>query len=142
MTKAQKIALLLLRLTLGGLFLYAGVSKILDSTWTAAGFLAGAKTFPELYAWFALPENLGWVNLTNEWGLTLLGISLIIGLWVRWTALGGIVLMALYYFPSLQFPYAGEHGFIVDEHLIYSAGLLVLSVFRGGRYFGLDGRGR
>jgi thiosulfate dehydrogenase [quinone] large subunit len=138
--KLQKFSLTFLRVALGGFFLYAGVSKILNSEWSAAGFLTNAKTFPELYAWFALPANIAWVNIANEWGLALIGVSLIIGLWVKWSSLGGIALMALYYFPSLDFPYAGEHAFIIDDHIIYIAALLTLLIFKAGRFWGLDGR--
>lgn len=115
-----------LRLTLGWLFLYAGISKITDPNWSAEGFLKGAKTLPQLYSWFALPTNIGWVNFLNEWGLTLLGISLILGLAIRWSTYLGVLLMILYYLPGLQFPYA-EHGFLVDEHIIF---ILVLCLIK------------
>lgn len=140
MSKLQKFALTLLRVFLGSFFLYAGVSKIINPEWSAAGFLSNAATFPDLYAWFALPQNIAWVNLANEWGLALIGVSLIIGLWVKWSSLAGIAMMALYYFPSLDFPYAGEHAFIIDDHLIYIAAFLVLLIFKAGRHWGLDGR--
>ncbi len=128
----------LLRLTLGWLFLYAGLVKILDDKWSAAGYLKGAKTFPELYAWLALPQNIGWVNLLNEWGLTLIGVSLILGIMVRFSSIAGIALMLLYYFPALNFPYVGEHAYIVDEHIIYMAAFLVLYAVRAGEYLGVD----
>jgi len=142
MTGLQKFSLVLLRLALGWLFLYAGVTKIINPDWSAAGYLANAKTFPELYAWLALPANLPWVNLLNEWGLTLIGLSLLVGLWVRWSALVGIGLMILYYLPVLNFPLAGEHSLLVDDHVIYALGLLTLIAFRAGHQWGLDGRFR
>src|SRR3989344_7701960 len=101
------IALLALRLSLGWVFFYSGIIKIFDAEWTAAGYLAGAKTFPALFQWFALPANIGWVNFMNEWGLTLVGLALITGLFVRYASLGGILIMVLYYLPILQFPYVG-----------------------------------
>lgn len=142
MSVFQKYSLVLLRLALGWIFLYAGIIKVMDKGWSAAGFLAGAKTFPEFYAWFALPSNIAWVNLINEWGLILIGVSLIIGLWTRWSSLAGIVLMILYYLPGLNFPYVGEHSLLVDEHIIYILGLAIILAFRAGRYFGLDNRYR
>ena len=39
----QKISLFFLRVFLGGLFFYAGITKVLDPSWTAAGYLKGAK---------------------------------------------------------------------------------------------------
>ncbi len=139
-TKSMKYSVLLLRLSFGFYFLYAGVSKIMNEAWSAQGFLLNAQTFPEVYAWLASPQNIGWVNFLNEWGLTLIGISLILGVFVRWSTIAGILLMALYYFPSLSFPYAGDHGYIVDDHIIFIAGLLVLYASKAGRVWGVDGK--
>ncbi len=50
----------------------------------------------------------------------------------------GVVLMLLYYFTALDFPYPNAHALLVDEHIIYSAGLLVLASFRAGRVWGLE----
>ncbi|HEY4489894.1 MAG TPA: DoxX family membrane protein [Candidatus Paceibacterota bacterium] len=136
----MKYSLLLLRLSLGFYFAYAGLSKILNPEWTAAGFLKGAQTFKSLYAWFALPANIGWVNFINEWGLLVVGVLLILGFWVRYASIAGIVFMALYYFPSLNFPLAGEHAYIIDEHIIYITALLTLIAGQAGNYLGLDGR--
>jgi len=142
LSKLQKNLLVLLRLALGWIFLYAGIVKVMDPKWSAAGFLKTAKILPELYTWFGLPTNLPWVNLLNEWGLLLLGVSLILGLWVRWSAFLGVVLMILYYLPQVNFPYVGANSLLVDEHIIYIIGLLILIFFRAGYYYGLDGRYR
>ena len=118
---------------------YAGITNILGPAWTSAGYLGAAKTFPGFYSWFASPANIGWVNFLNEWGLTLIGISLILGLGVRLSSILGVSLMLLYYFPVLEFPKV-EHGLIVDDHIIYAAILLFLAAVRAGRYYGLDKR--
>ncbi|MBI1998963.1 MAG: DoxX family protein [Parcubacteria group bacterium] len=133
------IALLALRLSLGWLFFYSGIIKIFDADWTAAGYLAGAKTFPALFQWFAVPANIGWVNFVNEWGLALVGLLLITGLFVRYASIAGIVLMALYYLPVLAFPYPNAHSFIVDEHIIYILVLLFFVFSGAGTVYGLDG---
>ncbi|MDP3771027.1 MAG: DoxX family membrane protein, partial [bacterium] len=114
--------LILLRITMGWLFFYAGITKVLDPAWSAAGYLRGAKTFTSLYQWFASSGNIGWVNFVNEWGLTLLGISLILGIGVRLSSVLGVALMLLYYFPILEFPRVG-HGYLVDEHVVYAFAL-------------------
>ena len=138
MTQFQKISLFFLRVSLGWMFLYAGVTKILDPAWSAAGYLKGAKTFAGLYQWLAQPEIIPFVNFINEWGLTLLGASLILGVFVRLSAVLGAVLMAMYYFPILQFPYPNAHAYIIDEHVIYAAALLFLAAIRAGRVWGLE----
>jgi thiosulfate dehydrogenase [quinone] large subunit len=129
--------LLVVRLAVGWFFFYAGITKILDPAWSAKGYLMGAKTFSGFYGWLASPANIGWVNFLNEWGLTLIGLSLILGLGVRLGSLLGALLMLLYYFPVLEFPKV-EHGFIVDDHIIYAAILLFFAAIRAGRYYGLD----
>ena len=142
MNKQQKLALLASRLSLGWLFLYAGITKITDSNWSAAGYLQNAKSFTSLFQWFANESNLGWVNFVNEWGLALVGLSLILGFWVRWSSLAGIGLMVLYYLPVLSFPYAGDHYFLVDDHIIFLLVFVVLYVYEAGNYWGIDGARR
>lgn len=129
--------LLISRLAIGWLMFNAGITKVLDPTWTASGYLASAKTFPGFYSWLALPQNIGWIDFVNEWGLTLIGVSLILGLGARLSSLLGALLMLLYYFPVLEFPKVA-HGFVVDEHVIYAAVLLFFAAVRAGRYYGLD----
>ncbi|PJE75887.1 DoxX family protein [Candidatus Uhrbacteria bacterium CG10_big_fil_rev_8_21_14_0_10_48_11] len=137
MTRFAKVWLVLLRLTLGSLFLYAGISKLTNASWSAAGYLANANTFPALYAWLATPLNIGWVNLINEWGLTLLGIALILGVFVRFAGSLGMLLMLLYYLPGLNFPYV-SNGFLIDQHIIYIMALGLLITLRAGEIWGLD----
>ena len=83
MNTTQKISLLILRLSLGGLFIYSGVTKILDPSWSAESYIAGAKNFSQLYSFFLEPKILPIINLLNSWGQTLLGISLITGIFLR-----------------------------------------------------------
>ena len=137
-SKSSKIALFALRLSTGWLMFYAGITKILNPEWSAAGYLNSAKTFPWLFQWFAQPSILPITNFVNEWWLNLLGGSLILGIGVRLSSLFGAVLMMLYYFPILDFPYPNAHSFIVDEHIIYVAVLLVLAALRAGRVWGLE----
>ncbi len=125
------------RVVLGWLMVYAGAAKLLTPGWSAAGFLNGAKTFAGFYAWLATPGLIGVVNFLNAWGLTLLGVSLILGLFVRWTAWPGVALMLLYYFASNALP-AVPNGFLVDEHIIYALLLAIFFATNAGKYFGLD----
>ncbi|MDO8599546.1 MAG: DoxX family membrane protein, partial [bacterium] len=132
-----RMILAILRIVLGWLFLYAGITKVLDPAWSAAGYLRGAKTFTGFYQWLASAPNIGWVNFLNEWGLVLLGISLILGIGVRLSGVLGAVLMLLYYFPVLVFPRVGQ-GYLVDQHIIYALVLLSFAAMRAGRVFGLE----
>ncbi|OGE75441.1 MAG: hypothetical protein A3K05_00265 [Candidatus Doudnabacteria bacterium RIFCSPHIGHO2_01_48_18] len=135
----QKMLLFLMRVALGWLMFYAGITKVLNPDWTAAGYLRGAKTFSGIYNFFASPEILPAIDFINEWGLALLGVSLILGIGVRITSWCGAALMALYYLPILRFPYVGEHSYLVDEHIIYILVLLYFSKAGAGRaWWGME----
>lgn len=131
MTTRQQKLLATLRIALGWLLLYAGLTKLTTEGWSAAGFLTHAQTFSNFYASLAEPGILPFVNFVNVWGQILLGSALILGVAVRWASIFGVVMMALYYFPGLDFPKIGEHSYLVDEHVIYALALLIVGSFRG-----------
>ena len=108
MTKSEKVSLFLLRISLGFMFLYAGVAKLMNPSWSAVGYLKGTKILTGLYAWFGSASNIGWVNFLNEWGLTLVGAAIILGVVVRFSSICGILLMVLYYIPNSNFRFS--HG--------------------------------
>ena len=135
---SAKFTLLLTRVVLGIFFFYAGITKVVDSTWSAAGYIGAAKTFPNFYQLFLNPAVLPIVNFLNVWGLTILGISLILGLFVRLSSVLGIVLMLLYYFAAGPFPYPNAHAWLIDEHIIYITVLLFFIAIRAGKYWGMD----
>jgi len=128
LAKYQKYSMLALRITLGWYFLYAGFSKIIAPAWSAEKYLTAATTFKGFYAWLATPTMLSITNFVNEWGLLLIGLCLVLGVFIKWAGPAGAIMMILYYFPVLTFPTVG-HGYIVDEHLIYAAGLLLLAAY-------------
>ncbi|MBX4187793.1 MAG: DoxX family membrane protein [Candidatus Doudnabacteria bacterium] len=132
-----KLLLGLLRLSLGWLMLHAGIVKLMDPKWSAAGYIKGAKTLPVFFQSLLDPGVLPIVNLINEWGLTLLGISLILGIGVRISSVLGAVLMLMYYLPGLDFPYPNANSYIVDEHIIYILVLLYFAVSDAGRMYGM-----
>ena len=137
MSKFQKTTMFLLRVALGCLMFYAGISKVLNPEWSAAGFLNGAETFQGFYSWLATGSVLPIVDFVNQWALVLLGLSLIFGIFVSLSSYLGSILMLLYYFPGLNFPYV-EHAFIVEEHIIYIFVMLGFAANKAGRTWGLD----
>lgn len=139
-SKGFKISIFLLRVAIGWLFFYSGLTKVLNRSWSAAGYLTNAKTFSFFYNWLADPAVLPIVNFLNKWGLLLVGFSLIFGIFSRFSSLMGILLMILYYFPVLQFPYLNLRYFIVDDHIIYALVFLVFIFIKPGRFFGLEGQ--
>lgn len=68
------------------------------------------------------------------WGLTLIGISLILGAAVRWGAMAGIAITVFFYLMRLP----PEHGWMSDR-LIYILALNLLAVMRAGAFLGVEG---
>ena len=129
--------LTVLRISLGWVMLYAGVTKLIDPSWSAAEYLKDADTFGIFFEWLASPAILPIVNQLNQWGLTLIGAALILGALVQWASAAGILLMFLYWLPVLDFPYAG-HSFIIDDHIIYALVFALLIATNAGRIYGVD----
>lgn len=49
---ASKIWLFILRLAMGWVMFYTGITKVLNPNWSAAGYLQGAKTFAGFFPVF------------------------------------------------------------------------------------------
>lgn len=126
-----------LRLALGWIFLYAGLSQVFNPEFSAVGLLSNAKTFPDLYAWLATPGVVDIVNILASWGHVLIGLSIVSGIALRVSIPFAVLLNILYWLPRLDFPYVG-HGFIVDSHIVYAIGLIYLLTANAGRYFSLE----
>ena len=138
MSKPQRASVFILRIIMGWFYFYAGITKVMNPKWSSAEYVKGAHTFVDLYQWFMSPQVLPVVDFMVKWGLTLLGVSLILGIFVRLSSYLGMLLMFLLYLPILKFPMVGTHSYIVDEHIIYIASLLLLASLRAGHVWGLD----
>ncbi len=126
------VVLTILRVALGIVFFGAGLAKMSD--WSAAGYLQGS-TGP-LADWFISLAGNPIVDQLNIWGLTLIGVALILGLLVRPASFFAAIMMILYYLS--QFEQNTEHG-LIDDHIVYAL-IFVLFLSGGiGHVFGLDG---
>ncbi|GAB3668579.1 DoxX family protein [Halopiger thermotolerans] len=131
-------AIVALRVIMGWTFFYAGITKILDPEWSARGFLLNAipDGNPFVGFWTTLAEEWLWlIDPLNAWGLTLVGLALILGAFVRWSAFWGAVMMLFYWAASLPL----AHGIVIDDHIVYALLLFGLGAFGAGRLLGLDG---
>jgi len=137
MDKKVTYVAVLLRFLMGWFMFFDGLHILQTPNWSAKGFLLAAKTFPEFYAWFALPINAWWVDPVNSWGITLIGVALLLGVFVRPAAWAGLALMILYYFPHNVFPYV-TYGYIVEEHVIYAAVFALIALWPLASRFGLN----
>ncbi len=136
-------AILSLRLIMGWVFLQAGIDKLLDPGWTAAGYLQHAiHPNNPLAAWFTGMAGSALVDGLVIWGFVLIGVALLLGVAVRWSAFWGATMMVLFWLSALQGGLlAGlplEHGWVVDDHLVYAALLFGLGALGAGRILGLD----
>jgi thiosulfate dehydrogenase [quinone] large subunit len=145
-TKLQSFALVILRITIGWHFLYEGGVKILNPNWTAKSYLLDSGGF--LKGFFELIAGnqtlLSISDTANAWGLALIGLSLLLGIFTRYSSIAGIVLLLLYYlshpaFPGIEylFPSDGSY-FIINKTLVELFALLVVFAFPTSHIFGLQ----
>ncbi len=78
------------------------------------------------------------------WGLLILGTLLILGLCTRLAALGGAVMLMMFYlavppWPGVPQPPGPDHAFIVNKNFIEALALLAIAALPTGSWFGLDG---
>ena len=146
MSTAQLSLLVAMRILIGWHFLYEGIIKLWNPNWSAAGYLSdSAGMFKEFFYWMAGNSSvLAFVDIANVWGLILIGLGLILGIFTRWATIGGIILLLFYYLshPALidvnyALPSEGSYLF-VNKNLIEMAALCVLLVFPTSKVIGLD----
>jgi thiosulfate dehydrogenase (quinone) large subunit len=138
--------LVLLRVAIGWHFLYEGLVKVFNPAWSPFGYLMDSKGImaPLFYAMASNPSVLKVVDYMNEWGLVLIGLGLILGIFTRLAVFSGMLLLAFYYlshppFVGLNYALPSEGSyFIVDKVMIEFLALAVLSAFPTGRIIGLD----
>ncbi len=143
---AQLAALVTLRVFIGWHFLYEGIAKMLNPGWTAASFLLESKwIFASLFHAMALnPVILKAVNLMNIWGLTAIGLGLIVGCMTRTATVAGMAILVMYYtcnppLVGLTYSVPAEGSYlIVNKNLVEFAALGVLFLFPNGNIIGFD----
>jgi uncharacterized membrane protein YphA (DoxX/SURF4 family) len=145
-SQGQEVALVLLRMGIGWHFLYEGLVKIVNPAWTAAPFLAESRwLLSGAFHWIAgHPAALQVVDALNAWGLTLIGLALLLGTFTRLAAVCGAALLALYYVgspPLVGFPTnGGSEGsyLIVNKNLVEALALCAVAAFPAGGFFGVE----
>jgi thiosulfate dehydrogenase [quinone] large subunit len=146
LTTAQMATIVALRVLVGWHFLYEGLSKLTSDGWSAKGFLLQSRgPFEEMFRWLAAdPERLEIVNQLNMWGLTLIGLGLILGCFTRLASAAGMLVILLFYLCNPPFvgyfysiPTEGSY-LIVNKNLVELAALAVIFVTGSGRAAGLD----
>jgi putative oxidoreductase len=121
-TKVQNTALLVMRLVVAAIFLYAGSAK-----WPF---------------WSTPPEGMSGVmlNLTKFLSIVepLGGVALIVGFLTRWAAAGlGIIMVGAVYFVRVTMKagfFTSPQGTGLDYNLLILAGCIALVAFGAGRW--------
>ena len=143
--------LALVRIAVGVIFLFFAEYKIVGSEFVHGGFQKYVGTFVEQH------EVVGWLRstLANHvllhpflwarivaWSELLIGVSLVLGWWVRLSSLGGAVYMfaltcSTWYAPGHGAPAWRYLGNNLD-HIPLLMLFLIFLVFDAGKIWGLD----
>ncbi len=142
----QMTTIVVLRVMIGWHFLYEGLSKLTSPGWSASGYLLQSRgPFASFFRWMASdPGLLANVNLMNKWGLTAIGLGLILGCFTRLASLSGLVVILLFYlcnppFVGLYYSIPTEGSYlVVNKNLVEAAALAVIFATGSGRAAGLD----
>jgi thiosulfate dehydrogenase [quinone] large subunit len=142
----QLYGLVTLRVLIGWHILYEGVSKLINPYWSSAAYLLDSKwIFSGLAKTIVSnPTLLTISDYVNMWGLTLVGLCLLLGVFSRQATFGAMVFILLYYLfapPLLGLEYSkpGEGSYIiVNKNLIEACALFVLYYFPTSHLVGLD----
>jgi thiosulfate dehydrogenase (quinone) large subunit len=146
LARGPMIAITVLRVLVGWHFLYEGIAKLSSPSWSAAGYLKQARgPFAGLFKWLAAqPDLLANADLITMWGLTAVGLLLVLGLFTRLASLGAIGFILLFYLCNPPFvgyfysiPTEGSY-LIVNKNLVELGALVVVLVTGSGRFAGLD----
>jgi thiosulfate dehydrogenase [quinone] large subunit len=146
------------RVVIGIIFLWAGLEKLIGSGaegFSAAGFLQfgtngtlgwpfvsgeppeGAVYNPTHELWTSVGSNdtlMPFVNFLVVFGQLGIGVALILGLFTRFAAAMGTLMMLFFFVAAWDFQFG-----IVNQHLTYAVVTFGLAVVGAGNYLGLDG---
>ena len=155
-TSGGAIAIALLRLSVGFVFLWAFLDKFFGLGYSTAserawinggsptkGFLSHVAVGP-LQSAFNSIAGTWWADTLFMLGLLGVGLAVILGVFMNVSAIAGTLMMVLMWaaeWPLAQFTSAGDPSGstnpFMDYHLIYALVLIVLAVIGAGRYFGI-----
>jgi thiosulfate dehydrogenase [quinone] large subunit len=146
LSRSAMIAIVFLRIVIGWHILYEGIAKLTSPSWSAVGYMRASRgPFSALFKSIANnPQMLDNANLITMYGLTIVGVLLMLGLFTRLAALGGIAFILLFYLCNPPFvgyfysiPTEGAY-LIVNKNLVELSALAVILLTRSGLAAGLD----
>jgi uncharacterized membrane protein YphA (DoxX/SURF4 family) len=145
-TKLRPAIFTLLRIIIGWHFLYEGLVKIMNPAWTARPYLEGSRwIFGDIFRWMVSGNTGMWIiDTANAYGLALIGLALILGIFTRLALWGGVSLLLMYYiayppFGGFSYGAPSEGSYmIVNKNLIELFVMVLLTFTESGQFFGLD----
>jgi len=155
-TSGGGIAIALLRLSIGFVFLWAFLDKFFGLGYATPsarawinggsptkGFLSNVDIGPFQSAFHSI-AGTWWADTLFMLGLLGVGLAVMLGVFMNVSAIAGTLMMVLMWvaeWPLAQFTSSGEASGstnpFMDYHLIYALVLIVLAVIGAGRYFGI-----
>jgi thiosulfate dehydrogenase [quinone] large subunit len=145
-SKSQLVFLSLLRIFIGWHFLFEGLIKIFSPGWTAKSYLLSSQgIFAPAFQWLGSSSLLGLVDVATIGLLVFVGLTLILGVFEKWGAFAGMLLLAFFYLSHPSWPGVAATGpaegnyWIVNKNLIELVALGVLAYFPTGAWLGLEG---
>lgn len=122
-------------------------NKVRELTAQLETQLFGLMVEPEQKAMTRIATGMGRVAMINRivmWGLIFSGGGLLLGLFSRFAAVSGAVMLLMFYlampaFPGLTAATSGtSHYLYVNNNIIEALALLILAATHSGRWAGLD----
>lgn len=145
-SRSQLTWLVILRVLIGWYFLYEGLAKIMAPNWSSYAYLRDSKGI--FAPFFTMLTDHAFimdvVNYINMYGLTAIGLCLILGCFVKYANIGAVVLLGLYYLshpPLIDVHYLirPEGSYLwVDKNLIMLGVVVLLMLFPTSKEVGLD----
>ena len=146
LSRPQMATIVVLRVLIGWHFLYEGLSKLTAPGWSASGYLLQSRgPFASLFRGMAAdPSVLSAVNQLTMWGLTAIGLGLVLGCFTRLASAAGLLMILLFYLCNPPFvgyfysiPTEGSY-LIVNKNVVELCALGVILLTGSGRFAGLD----
>jgi len=145
-TSIQIFLLVALRLLIGWYFLYEGIVKISNPDWSSYGYLMDSHgAFAGFFHNMAAKANVvAAVDWLNKWGLTFIGLGLILGFLTQFALFFGMLLLIMYYcshppLASVTYLMPQEGSYLwVNKTLIEVFTLALLMAFPTGHIAGID----
>ena len=146
LTGLQLGVMVILRVAIGWLLLYEGIGRAMNSNWSLIGYLSASRGFfAGYFISLTTHSNLMYaIEIINEWGLILIGMGLVFGLFSRFFSFAGLIFVLMGYlshppFFGLNYTSIVQGNYLIVNELFVLFFLFLLFVlFPTSHIVGLD----